>query len=172
MLKATLNSKYRKPSGQLVYTYTVTGTAKELAAYKAAQADAVGKAVEDLTLSANGQPLFWFVPNAIQGRVARKTFNLTITVNNRIVIDDTMEGVERDIKIDEMSMAHEARIIAEAKLGLIQLGKPGGAPTAAPAPAAEKPAEQLEQPEADEIEKAARQLQNAGADGLDDKPEE
>ena len=158
MLKATLNGKYRKPSGQLVYTYTVTGTAKELAAYKAAQADAVGKAVEDLTLSATGQPLFWFVPNAVQGRVARKTFNLTITVNNRIVIDDTIEGVERDIKIDEMSMAHEARIIAEAKLGLIQLGKPGGAPVAAPAPAAEKPAEDLP-PVVDEVEAAAAELQ-------------
>lgn len=161
MLKATLNGKYRKSTGQVVYTYTVAGTAKELAAYKAAQADAIGKAVEDLTLSASGQPLFWFVPNLAQGRVAQKTFNLTITVNNRIVIDDTNESVAMDIED-----AAQIRAARNAKLGehaaMVMLGQASNTRTVAPAAPAEKPAEPLE-PAADEVDAAAALLQNAGA---------
>lgn len=159
-LKATIKGKYRKPSGQLVYTYFVTGTAKDLAAYKTAQAEAIGKAVEDLTLDENGRPMFWFVANPLQGRIAQKTFALDITQNGRIVVDDTMSGVERDIKVSEMSMEHEARIIAEAKFGLVKVNTAtnNAAPVAA-APAA--PAEEkLEQP-IDEIEQAAAELQGA-----------
>lgn len=166
-LKATIKGKYRKPNGQLVYTYFVTGTAKDLTAYKAAQAEAIGKAVEDLTLDENGRPMFWFVPNPLQGRIAQKTFALDITQNGRIVVDDTMAGVERDMKVSEMSMEHEARIIAEAKFGLVKVNTAtnNAAPVAAAAPATPA-AEKLEEP-ADEIENAAAKLQQPAGEHVD-----
>lgn len=159
MLKATINGKYRKAgTGNLVYTYAVTGTAKELAEYLAAQAEQQATTVEQLKKTATGQPLFWFSPSPTQGRIARKTFNLSISFNGKIVIDDMNESIERDIKIDDMSMAHEAQILAEIRLGVRQVI----ASTATAAPV--KKEQVLDTPDdlkTDDLDQAAHELQGA-----------
>lgn len=168
MLKATVNGKYYK-NGRLVYTYGVTGTAKELEAYNNAQAEATGVAVAELLKTKTGQPLFWFVPNAAMGRIAKKSFILDISYNGKIVIDDTHEGIDRDMRVAEKSEDHEARLLAEAKFGLIKLGGVTAGATAK-APKVETLDEQPldENTGANETEETMNQLQGAGAEGNED----
>lgn len=158
MLKATLSGKYPK-NGRMIYTYVVTGTAKEILEYKTAQANQQNKTVETLTVNKDGQPLFWFVPSPENGRIPKKQFTLTITTNGKIVVDDTMESVERAERVDEISMQHEGEIIAKIKLGVLKVDRRAAAlaaPTSTPTPEIENGGGEKN----DELENAINNMQN------------
>ena len=162
MLKATLSGKYPK-NGRMIYTYVVTGTAKEILEYKTAQANQQNKTVETLTVNKHGQPLFWFVPSPENGRIPKKQFTLTITTNGKIVVDDTMESVERAERVDEISMQHEGEIIAKIKLGVLKVDRRAAAlaaPASTPTPEIENDGGEKN----DELEKAINDMQNEGGE--------
>ncbi len=161
MLKATINGKYRKANGQLVYTYTVTGTAKEIAEYNAAQAEQTGTTVDQLKKSASGQPLYWFVSNPLQGRFAQKTFNLAISYGGKIVIDDTAESVAKDERMAVKMEDHQALILAEISLGVRKVLAPT---TAAAVTKTETVIEDKKDDVVDDLDKATEELQNTGAE--------
>jgi hypothetical protein len=177
-LKATFKGYYRK-KGSLnpIFVYTVIGTAKELAEYAQAKANAQGLSVEDYhakRIAGGGQYLHHITPNLAKGIGIpdSKVMNLSITPNGTVVVDDT-EKVLRTLMQDEQ----EIRASRNASIGEHQarialgLDKPqftamtGGTQVAAP----EKDKEDLHE-QVDELDIANQELQNAGKDGLDDQP--
>jgi hypothetical protein len=78
MLTAKLNGSYRKAvTGTKVFRYVVSGTEKDLEAYKSAQADNLRTDEE------TGKPI-WFTSRYIGDNVS-----LIITTENDVVADDT-----------------------------------------------------------------------------------
>lgn len=106
MLQATLSNSYRNKKGHKVYTYKVSGSPKEIAAYKAAQGD-------NLREDELGNPLFFLTENDPDGnkRLIDPQIDLTITTNNRVVVDDIRAEQALMKKVRE----HEAVEIAKAR---------------------------------------------------------
>ncbi len=179
MLKATIKSSYRKAAtGKQVFVYTVTGTAKELAEFAAAKAEGQGLSLDEFTakrIANGGDYLHHITPDATRGIRAEKTCNLVVTTNGNVVVDNTMQAIDRQDKVEEISIQNEGRILAEAKLGLVKLGQFNNtgvsAPAAPAAPAApETPANPPAEIVKDEVEQTVLELQNAenaGAETLD-----
>lgn len=135
MLKATVKSSYRKATsnGSLqIFVYDVTGTKAEISAYKEAQMNTLNiDDVADLPGAKEGACLF-FLPK-LNGTKIRSQFNLLITTNGRIVVDNTAETVAEEMAIDAASIGERAKIRAELAEGVRTLAPRNGVPVAAPA---------------------------------------
>lgn len=109
MLKAVCISSYYKTSGR-VFVYGVTGTTKELAAFKDAQGAMYRENETDQT------PLYFLTEwNADRTRRSiKKNINLLITQNGRVVLDDQAERLAFDAQVDALMVTKVAEAKAQA----------------------------------------------------------
>lgn len=122
MLQGTLNGAYRNKSGNRMYTYIVSGTPSDIAAYKLAKG-------EYNVETDKGEPLFFLPAKDAEGadRIIEPTIKLIITTNGRVVIDD-IAAEQRLMKDTQSHVAVEwAKAIAAKKMGF-------GTTTRVPAP--------------------------------------
>ncbi len=127
MLKALRVSSYRKraASGKIndIFVYEVSGTVSELEAYKQAMLSQPNtRRTEEnwaeTGCAKNGKPLHWLVADVANGSIPKPSLNLTITINGRIVVDNTIEKANSMEQLAHMAMQAEAQGIADIKLGL------------------------------------------------------
>lgn len=151
MLKALRVSSYRKRArnGKLndIFVYEVTGTVSEIEAYKQAMLSAPNSPLTEANwaergLSKNGKPLHWVVADLANGAIPFPTLNLTITQNNRIVVDNTIDKADKMIRMSGMVETFEAQAIVDIKLGLRKVDANAftGQSSTAATPAAATPA--------------------------------
>ena len=139
MLKAKFASNYRSKKGNAVFVYDVTGTATELAAFKAVQG-------ANYRESEKKTPLFF------NSRYSGDSLNLIITTNGKLVVDNS--GIEKMTSLvngtsgilqDKLASLAAAQIFAN-------LGGAQAQSVAAPLAATDTPAEnEIVVPEASDI---------------------
>lgn len=173
-MRATLANQYRSKNGNRVYVYTVSGTTKEIAAYKKAKAERLGVDESELKTDDKGNQLYHFSPNLAQGRKAEKVFTLAVSFGGKIVIDTTDAEMVRDNEIDQLMKAEEAKLLVQMKYGLVTAGARA---TATAAPSTNQPAttgNDEKNTETDELDKITSQLQQSGSgtENLNDSEED
>ena len=135
MLKAILRSQYRsRNSGQKVFVYGVTGSPAELEQYKTAQ----GTNLREVAAPAPdaGTLLFFVTEFDADGvrRLIQKTMILTITTNNKVVVDDLIDKIARDQRVSLAQEAEEGKLRAQVSV-FRTVRAPVAAPVPAPVPA-------------------------------------
>lgn len=125
-MKALRTGSYRKMiKGVLtpIFTYEVNGTTAELEAYKQAQLARTGTPLTEANwaergCSKNGKPLYWLTANVATGSIPKAQLNLTITTNNNVVVDNTIEVANEMEQLAHMVLQEKAKGIADIQLGL------------------------------------------------------
>lgn len=140
MLKATMNSKYRKPSGWQ-FTYSVTGPIAEVEEYVAIQSAAANKTPDQWSRTPAGHPLFYIPLNNLlrNGDTPQPSYNLIKSHDGlRFFTDTTAQDMARYQRVAAASEAEEGKLMAQVRLGIITIGQQNR--TALPVPATNAPA--------------------------------
>jgi len=149
-LKAINTGSYRSKAGNRVFTYIVKGTVTELARYKEAQGD---RYVE------NNEKVPMFFLTKLPGVKLKAQIDLTVTTNNRVVVDDTADVLKRELVIDNAMIDHQARIRAELEEGITKRVDTRTAVTIQPAASNATPATATSEDAAiDELDKQPEQI--------------
>lgn len=124
-MKATQHGQYFK-NGRKMYTYKVTGTADEVAKYKAIQETQTNRALGTWP-EADGSPLFFLGVETLtrNGEAPQPQYVLMFNNDDTKIIRDTSAQERADwAEITLLKRQAKAQIMAEIELGIRVVGRP------------------------------------------------